>query len=134
MKSFQKGYLCEIHSWENDADFRSTKEITLQDLQSVKELKEVLCFFVSNQPLPNGAGKSFGNGRNEDYELLAKLVTETITTDELKELVGNSADSVCDFFSDLIGFCGEGIDGFRVFDYMLVYYVPEDVSFPSVVV
>ena len=129
MKKIRKGWHCEISSWENDADYRRTEELLLQDKQSVIELHHIFSTFCKagcNFRLEDGS-PCYGNGRNDDYDKLFDLVCNVITTDELKRIFENK-DSLVDFLYDTIGF-SENFDGLRVFDSMMAFYVPEDINF-----
>jgi hypothetical protein len=125
---FIKGYHCRVTSWENDADHYKTESVVLQDIESVNQLNKFLSEIMisgSNDNLPKPyQGNCYGNGRNADHEQFYEIMKDYLTTDEI-------SDWTSDCIYDLIGY-SEDIGGWRVFESMEVFYVPEDIAFETI--
>lgn len=128
-KVFKEGYLVTVVSWENDGDITEYKTIQIPTLELVYKLRDFLAKYMADGcnnvfSYENKVHKCFGNGQNNNDALLDAL------WDGAGLNVLRSAESVID---EVIGYMREGyITGWRVYDSMRVYNIPQHTVFPVV--
>lgn len=140
MKKIEKGYMLEIVSWENDADYYRTMYLTEETLQGAKNLKEFLIgLFGRDYTHKSGVGNA---GEWEEGETASKIYTylennmDNLICSKILEDLGrldldegltdyDIIDSVNEYAYDAMG--GTDTYLFRVIESVKIYHVPETI-------
>jgi hypothetical protein len=122
-KVFQKGYLVEVKTCENDGDNYKTTDIHVDSIEDVRRIHKGLGYFASSSGTEDGT--SLGNtctydgGYGGDFNSLSVCVAKTgLTEEEIDKLVGNWADG----------------EYWRVFEAVKVYVIPETTMFKQLAI
>ena len=134
---YRSGYLVRVTSWENDGDYRNTKEIQLDTLDHVVTVV-ALC-----KLLGPGPGSDFGNMYEPDEEELQQFEQAIAALPGIKHFIhDNFSDSEADienpessmsYMDYILEFLYElGLTGSehfftRVCESIKVYHIPVDV-------
>ena len=132
MKTFKKGYICKIETNHYKTDNYNCCELHWNDLDQIKRLNLFLSTYVANgdQQSFEWHGRKYQCFGGRDYNADPKLMQE----------IWENHDLICfdkEAENFLVNYIMLNEDEYswyrlRVFTKMIVYHVPEDISFAEV--
>lgn len=131
------GYMIEVSSWENDADYRKTTTVSGLSKTQVLFYHAFLQKFISRHADEKPNFKTFGNLNHiTDYEWqdiysYVREISEKYKSADFSFLEGDETDDnlydiICETSYDLLG--GSEFLLFRVFEDIKIYYIPETIN------